>query len=127
MSMSVENIIALAKPRPNPWRGVREVCLKGDVHMSMSVEDIVALARAGYTAEQIEAMDGTQPEPQPELQPEPQPEPQQDGMSRTAEKILEELAGMRKAFEASNISNTSQPRNQDVNEVLASIIAPKID
>ena len=48
-------------------------------------------------------------------------------MSRTAEKILEELAGMRKAFEASNISNTSQPKNQDVNEVLASIIAPKVD
>lgn len=91
--------------------------------MSMSVENTIALAKAGYTAEQIEAMDGMQPEPQPA----PQPEPQPDGMSRTAEKILEELAGMRKAFEASNISNTSQPRNQDVNEVLASIIAPKID
>lgn len=99
--------------------------------MSMSVENIIALAKAGYTAEQIEKMDGAQPEPQPEpqpeLQPEPQPEPQSDGMSRTAEKILEELAGMRKAFEASNISNTSQPKNNDVNEVLASIIAPKID
>lgn len=99
--------------------------------MSMSVENIIALAKAGYTAEQIEAMDGAQPEPQPEPQTEPQPEaqtePQPDGMSRTAEKILEELAGMRKAFEASNISNTSQPRNQDVNEVLASIIAPKAD
>ena len=90
--------------------------------MSMSVENIIALAKAGYTAEQIEAMDGTQPEPQPEPQP-----GQPDGMSRTAEKILEELAGMRKAFEASNISNTSQPKNQDVNEVLASIIAPKVD
>ena len=87
--------------------------------MNMSVENIIALAKAGYTAEQIEAMDGAQPEPQPGQQP--------DGMSRTAEKILEELAGMRKAFEASNISNTSQPKNQDVNEVLASIIAPKID
>ena len=99
--------------------------------MSMSVENIIALAKAGYTAEQIEAMDGAQPEPQPEPQTEPQPEaqtePQPDGMSRTAEKILEELAGMRKAFEASNISNTSQPKNQDVNEVLASIIAPKVD
>lgn len=95
--------------------------------MSMSVEDIVALARAGYTAEQIEEMGGTQPEPQPEPQPDPQPETKADGMGQTAQKILEELAGMRKAFEASNISNTSQPRNQDVNEVLASIIAPKID
>ena len=111
--------------------------------MNMSVENIIALAKAGYTAEQIEAMDGAQPEPQPGQQPEPQPgqqpepqpgqqpEPQPgqqpDGMSRTAEKILEELAGMRKAFEASNISNTSQPKNQDVNEVLASIIAPKVD
>ena len=98
--------------------------------MSMSVTDIIALAKAGYTAEQIEDMDGAQPEPQPEPQPEsqtePRIEPQPDGMSRTAEKILEELAGMRKAFEASSISNTSQPRNQDVNEVLASIIAPKI-
>ena len=100
--------------------------------MNMSVENIIALAKAGYTAEQIEAMDGTQPEQpeQPEQQPEQQteqPAQQPDGMSRTAEKILEELAGMRKAFEASNISNTSQPRNQDVNEVLASIIAPKVD
>ena len=101
--------------------------------MSMSVENILALAKAGYTAEQIEAMDGAQPEPQTEPQPEPQPrpeplpEPRTDGINRTAEKILEELAGMRKAFEASNISNTSQPKNQDVNEVLASIIAPKID
>lgn len=105
--------------------------------MSMSVENILALAKAGYTAEQIEAMDGAQPEPQPEPQtepqprpeplPEPLPEPRTDGINRTAEKILEELAGMRKAFEASNISNTSQPKNQGVNEVLASIIAPKVD
>ena len=117
--------------------------------MSMSIENIIALAKAGYTAEQIEEMDGSQPEPQPKPQPgqpkpqpgqpepqpgQPEPQPgqpeqpeQPDGMSRTAEKILEELAGMRKAFEASNISNTSQPKNQDVNEVLASIIAPKID
>ena len=103
--------------------------------MSMSIENIITLAKAGYTAEQIEAMDGTesepqpgqQPEPQPGQQPEPQPGQQPDGMSRTAEKILEELAGMRKAFEASNISNTSQPKNQNVNEVLASIIAPKVD
>ena len=106
--------------------------------MSMSVENIIALVKAGYTAKQIEEMDGAQPEPQPGQpepqpgQPEPQPgqpepQPRPDGMSRTAEKILEELAGMRKAFEASNISNTSQPKNQDVNEVLASIIAPKID
>ena len=99
--------------------------------MSMSVENIIALVKAGYTAKQIEEMDGAQPEPQPgqpEPQPgQPEPQPRPDGMSRTAEKILEELAGMRKAFEASNISNTSQPKNQDVNEVLASIIAPKID
>ena len=98
--------------------------------MSMIVENIIALAKAGYTAEQIEAMDGLQPEQQPEQQPEPQPrqlEQQPDGMSRTAERILEELAGMRNSFEALNISNTSQPKNQDVNEILASIIAPKVD
>lgn len=97
--------------------------------MSMSVENIIALAKAGYTAEQIEEMDGAQPEPQPEPEPQadPKPEPQAEGTSRTAEKILEELAGMRKAFETFNLGNASQPRNQDVNEVLASIIAPKID
>lgn len=95
--------------------------------MSMSVEDIITLAKAGYTAEQIEEMDGTQPEPKPDLKPDPKPDPQADGVGRTAEKILEELAGMRKAFETFNLGSSSQPKQNDVNEVLASIIAPKID
>lgn len=102
--------------------------------MNISVENIIALAKAGYTAEQIEAMNGEpkpdpQPEPQPEPKPEPQPEPKPDPQlaGGTAEKILEELAAMRKAFESSNIGNSTQPKQNDVNEVLASIIAPKID
>lgn len=97
--------------------------------MSISVADIIALAKAGYTAEQIEEMDGAQPEPkpEPEPQPEPKPEPKTDGAGLIADKILEELAGMRKAFETFNLGNSSQPKQNDVNEVLASIIAPKID
>lgn len=103
----------------------------------LSVEDILTLANAGYTAEQIEAMNadpnpGQQfdPEPNPGQQSDPEPDPgkQPDPeQNSTTDRILEELAAMRKAFEAGNVRESNQPKRQNVNDVLASIIAPKID
>ena len=103
----------------------------------LSVNDILTLANAGYTAEQIEGMNadsnpgqqtepnpGQQTEPNPGQQTDPEPNPKPDS---TTERILEELAAMRKAFEAGNVRGSSQPQQQNVDGILASIIAPKID
>lgn len=99
----------------------------------LSVNDILTLANAGYTAEQIEGMNSGQksdPDPNPGQQSDPEPNPGQQSdpePNTTTEKILEELAAMRKAFEAGNVRGSNQPKQQSVDEVLASIIAPKID
>lgn len=102
-----------------------------------SVDDILTLANAGYTAEQIEAMNAdpntgqqTDPEPNPGQQSDPEPKPGQHPdpePNSTSERILEELAAMRKAFEAGNVRESNQPKQQNVDDILASIIAPKID
>ena len=98
-----------------------------------SVNDILTLANAGYTAEQIEAMNadpntGQQTDPNTEQQTDPEPNPKPDPeQNSTTEKILEELAAMRKAFEAGNVRESNQPKQQNVDDILATIIAPKID
>lgn len=107
----------------------------------LSVNDILTLANAGYTADQIEAMNadpntgkqtdpntGQQTDPNTGQQTDPNTGQQSDPEpNSTTEKILEELAAMRKAFEAGNVRGSNQPKQQNVDDILASIIAPKID
>ena len=76
----------------------------------MNISDIVALAKAGFTAEQISAMN----------QPQPQPQPQPAAENA----VLAEIRALTAAIQANGIINSNQPPVQTVDDILASIINP---
>lgn len=97
----------------------------------LTIEDTLKLIDAGYTAEQIRAMQPQEPqEPQPQEPQEPQPQEPQEPQPLTAADlapVVEAIEGLRKDFKSANLAAAQQPQNrQGVDEVLASIIAPSI-
>lgn len=97
----------------------------------LTIEDTLKLIDAGYTAEQIRAMQPQEPqEPQPqEPQPQEPQEPQEPQPLTAADltPVVEAIEALRKDFKSANLAAAQQPQNrQGVDEVLASIIAPSI-
>lgn len=97
----------------------------------MTIEDTLKLIDAGYTAEQIRAMQPQEPqEPQPQEPQEPQPQEPQEPQPLTAADlapVLEAIAELKGDIKSANLAAAQQPQNrQGVDEVLASIIAPSI-
>lgn len=97
----------------------------------LTIEDTLKLIDAGYTAEQIRAMQPQEPqEPQPQEPQEPQPQEPQEPQPLTAADlapVVEAIEALRKDFKSANLAAAQQPQNrQGVDEVLASIIAPGI-
>ncbi len=104
----------------------------------MNYEDIILLVKAGYTRDQIAAMQipkqdpPAQPaEPQkqdPPAQPaEPQkqdPPAQPAGMEDLSKMLAAEFAKLNAAITASNLANAQQPKQESVDDILASIINP---
>lgn len=97
----------------------------------MEVTDILALARAGFTADQIMQLAGTQHDPQPqESQPqEPQPsqEPSQEpapAADKTMTALQESIADLKRLIITSNIAGSKQPAAQSVDDILAQVINP---
>lgn len=114
----------------------------------MDIKDLVKLVDAGFTPAQIEKLieekpeSSVQPEPQeapaeqpkpaPAVQPAPAPAPQPDPepapkpiQVSSNEALLKELKELRLAIQAGNINQSGPgPKQESVEEVLASIIAP---
>lgn len=106
----------------------------------MTIDQIIKLLDAGYTKDEIHAMEGTnnapeqtpQPEPEPQQpDPEPTPEPAQNVRPEsTINPQIEELSRSLKAFTAaiqkSNILASNMPTNPEpsAEDVLAEIINP---
>lgn len=88
----------------------------------MTKNEILTLARAGFTAQQIAALNSvaTQPAPAQPAQPEPVKPAEDPAMS----KLLEELTGIKSSIQNSNITNSSMPKEQSADDILASIINP---
>ena len=99
----------------------------------MNFSDIVALAKAGFTAAQIAAMaQPTQPT-QPVVQTPTQPvvqTPAQPVVQTPAQPVLQndpimaQLAALTTAIQSNGILNTTMPRAQSAEEILAEIINP---
>ena len=91
----------------------------------MNFSDIVALAKAGFTAAQIAAMaQPTQPT-QPVVQTPAQPvvqTPAQPVLQN--DPIMAQLAALTTAIQSNGILNTTMPRAQSAEEILAEIINP---
>lgn len=101
----------------------------------MKVEDIIALAKAGFSMEQIgainTAMNDPHPEPTPAPQSEPTPAPTPQPEPTPApqpqdDPILQELLGIKTLIQKQNIIRDSHGGQDErtTDDILASLIAP---
>ena len=107
--------------------------------MSFSNEDILTLAKAGFTAQQIAALNIVEkapapapvPEPQPAPAPAPEPEPApapaptpDPAPASTMDEILKSVQGLTQTFQNGFIMGAQQPKPVTAEEILANIINP---
>ena len=86
----------------------------------MNIADVVTLARAGFTAEQIARMYApaapvVQAQPAPVVQAQPAPD---------NNPVMEQLKLLTNTLQANAILNSNQPKQETVDDILASIINP---
>lgn len=96
----------------------------------MTFEQLMKLLDAGFTKEEIMALNGTpapapqsEPEPAPQPEPEPQPEPAPAPQNDQAA-ILAKLEELNQTIIRSNINKSRQPETESVDDILATIIRP---
>nr|DAH39828.1 MAG TPA: hypothetical protein [Caudoviricetes sp.] len=99
----------------------------------MNYEDIILLVKAGYTRDQIAAMQAPAPAapvpaeptapPAPTEPAEPtQPKPQ--GIEDLSQMLAAEFAKLNDAIVKANLQQAQQPPQESVDDILASIINP---
>lgn len=92
----------------------------------MNYEDIILLVKAGYTRDQIAAMQAQAPAdptatPAP-AEPPAQPKPQ--GIEDLSQMLSAEFAKLNDAIVKANLQQAQQPPQESVDDILASIINP---
>ena len=108
--------------------------------MTFNNEDILVLAKAGFTAEQIAALNmvGTQPAPEPTPAPVPGPTPAPvpgptpaaptqpaTAAPHSVDDVLAAISGLSASIQNANLLNAQIPTEQKTAEtILASIINP---
>ena len=100
----------------------------------MNYEDIILLVKAGYTRDQIAAMQAPAPtptlEPAPAQAPEPTPAPAEpephkpQGIEDLSQMLAAEFAKLNDAIVKANLQQAQQPPQESVDDILASIINP---
>ena len=110
----------------------------------MNYEDIILLVKAGYTRDQIVAMQAPVPTPAPATAPaptpapapapapapEPTPEPAEpaptkpQGIEDLSQMLAAEFAKLNDAIVKANLQQAQQPPQESVDDILASIINP---
>ena len=101
----------------------------------MNYEDIILLVKAGYTRDQIAAMQAPAPTPAPAPAPEPTPAPAEppaeppappkpQGIEDLSQMLAAEFAKLNEAIVKANLKQAHQPPQESVDDILASIINP---
>lgn len=106
----------------------------------MNYEDIILLVKAGYTRDQIAAMQApapapaSAPTPAPAPEPTPAPEPAPapapastpavQGIDDLSKMLATEFAKLNDAIVKANLQQAQQPPQESVDDILASIINP---
>ncbi len=106
----------------------------------MNYEDIILLVKAGYTRDQIAAMQAPAPEPSPAPTPTPTPAPAPEptptpepaepeppkpqGIEDLSQMLAAEFAKLNDAIVKANLQQAQQPPQESVDDILASIINP---
>lgn len=103
--------------------------------MAANKTDILALAKAGFTAKQIavllnEDLNLNLPAPSPQPKPEPEPENKSENKSENAsdnaiQMMNQKFDQMIQLMQAQNLANSQQPKQESVDDIIASIINPK--
>ena len=92
----------------------------------MKYEEIIKLLDAGYSREEIMAMN-TDPKPEDPKPEDPKPEdpkPEETGMSELVKEMRDALTEMKKEFTAFNIMSSRQPEEKTPEDIIANIINP---
>lgn len=98
----------------------------------MNYEDIILLVKAGYTRDQIAAMQAPAPAPAPTPAPAPEPTPapadpepnKPQGIEDLSQMLAAEFAKLNDAIVKANLQQAQQPPQESVDDILASIINP---
>lgn len=92
----------------------------------MNYTEIIKLLDAGYSRDEIMAMNAAPSEDPAEPAPEPAPEPAQaaDTMTEAMKEMKEMFSELRKEVTAMNILNSSMPAEQTEEDAIAKIINP---
>ena len=102
----------------------------------MNYEDIILLVKAGYTRDQIAAMQAPAPTPAPAPAPAPAPTPapapapeepeppKPKGIEDLSQMLATEFAKLNDAIVKANLQQAQQPPQESVDDILASIINP---
>ena len=104
----------------------------------MNYEDIILLVKAGYTRDQIAAMQAPEPTPAPAPEPTPAPaeppaeppapttpaDPKPQGIEDLSQMLAAEFAKLNDAIVKANLQQAQQPPQESVDDILASIINP---
>ena len=98
----------------------------------MNYEDIILLVKAGYTRDQIAAMQAPAEPPAPPAPEEPpappapaEPEPPKpQGIEDLSQMLASEFAKLNDAIVKANLQQAQQPPQESVDDILASIINP---
>lgn len=108
----------------------------------MNYEDIILLVKAGYTRDQIAAMQAAAPTPTPAPAPAPTPAPapapapeptpapaepeppKPQGIEDLSQMLAAEFAKLNDAIVKANLQQAQQPPQESVDDILASIINP---
>ncbi len=99
----------------------------------MNYEDIILLVKAGYTRDQIAAMQApaqtapaepTPAEPTQAAPAEPAAPPKPQGIEDLSQMLAAEFAKLNDAIVKANLQQAQQPPQESVDDILASIINP---
>ena len=103
--------------------------------MAVNKADVLALAKAGFNAKQIatilnEKLDGDSPAPVPQPVPQPEPENKSENKSENVNDNAIQLMNQKfdqmiQLMQAQNLANSQQPKQESVDDIIASIINPK--
>ena len=97
----------------------------------MNYEDIILLVKAGYTRDQLAAIQApAAPAPAPAEPPappapaEPPTQPKPQGIDDLSQMLSAEFAKLNDAIVKANLQQAQQPPQESVDDILASIINP---
>lgn len=110
----------------------------------MTINEIMKLLDAGYTKEEIAALEAPEPEvktdpepaPEPEVKPEPasevKPDPAEDQTGNRLDALEKSIASLIKTIQVSNVNNKNIPTlpsdsTKIVDDAMASIIRPTMN